>query len=79
MNPTSLEKPVYLMNLPFSMAADVANNVWMEEIDSDKRKIDVSRAVNQFLQLYHFIAADSVVYLLPTPQEPTRQMKIACM
>ncbi len=68
MNPTSLDKPVYLMNLPFSMAADVANNVWMEEIDSDKRKVDIPRAVNQFLQLYHFMAADAVVYLLPTPK-----------
>ena len=56
------------MNLPFSMSADVANNVWMEEIDSNERKVDVPRAVNQFLQLYHFMAADAVVYLLPTPR-----------
>ena len=68
MNPTSLDKPVYLMNLPFSLTADVANNVWMEELESDERKIDVPRAVNQFLQLYHFIAADAVVYILPTPK-----------
>jgi N-dimethylarginine dimethylaminohydrolase len=68
MNPTSLDKPVYLMNLPFSMAADVANNVWMEELSSDERKVDVPRAVNQFLQLYHFMATDAVVYLLPTPK-----------
>lgn len=56
------------MNLPFSMAADVANNVWMEELSSDERKVDVPRAVNQFLQLYHFMATDAVVYLLPTPK-----------
>ena len=68
MNPTSLDKPAYLMNLPFSLTADVANNVWMEEMESDERKIDVPRAVNQFLQLYHFIAADAVVYILPTPK-----------
>ena len=68
MNPTSLDKPAYLMNLPFSLAADVANNVWMEEIEVDERKIDIPRAVNQFLQLYHFIAADAVVYILPTPK-----------
>ncbi len=68
MNPTSLDKPAYLMNLPFSMAADVANNVWMEEMSGDERQVDVPRAVNQFLQLYHFIAADAVVYLLPTPK-----------
>jgi N-dimethylarginine dimethylaminohydrolase len=66
-NPTTLDKPAYLMNLPFSMAADVANNVWMEEIDSQERKVDVQRAVNQFLQLYHFMAGTAVVYILPTP------------
>ena len=68
MNPSSLDKPAFLMNIPFSMAADVANNVWMEEIESSERKVDVPRAVNQFLQLYHFMAADAVVYLLPTPK-----------
>ena len=68
MNPTSLDKPAYLMNLPFSLAADVTNNVWMEEISGDERKIDIPRAVNQFLQLYHFIASDAVVYILPTPR-----------
>lgn len=68
MNPTSLDKPVYLLNLPFSLAADVANNVWMEEISNEERQVDVPRAVNQFLQLYHFMASDAVVYLLPTPR-----------
>lgn len=68
MNPSSLDKPAFLMNIPFSMAADVANNVWMDEIDSGERKVDIPRAVNQFLQLYHFMAADAVVYLLPTPK-----------
>ena len=67
MNPTTLDKPAYLMNLPFSIAADVANNVWMAEIDNQERQVDVPRAVNQFLQLYHFMAGSSVVYLLPTP------------
>lgn len=68
MNPSSLDKPAFLMNIPFSMAADVANNVWMEEIESSERKVDIPRAVNQFLQIYHFMAADAVVYLLPTPK-----------
>ena len=67
-NPTTLDKPAYLMNLPFSMAADVANNVWMEEMDIEERRVDVPRAVNQFLQLYHFMAGTAVIYLLPTPR-----------
>lgn len=56
------------MNLPFSIAADVANNVWMADLDSKERQVDVPRAVNQFLQLYHFMAGTAVVYLLPTPR-----------
>ena len=68
MNPTSLDKPAYLMNLPFSIAADVANNIWMADMDSQERQVDVPRAVNQFLQLYHFMAGSAVVYLLPTPR-----------
>ena len=66
-NPSSLDKPVYLMNLPFSLSAGVANNVWMEELSEEERNIDVKKAINQFLQVYHFIAAEAVVYLLPTP------------
>lgn len=67
-NPTSLESPAYLLNVPFSLNADVANNVWMEEIRSDERHVDHRKALNQFLQLYNFIASESVVYLLPTPR-----------
>jgi len=56
------------MNVPFSYATKVANNVWMEEIDADKRDPDINQALIQFLNLYGFIASEAVVYLLPTPQ-----------
>ncbi len=68
LNPTSLESPAYLMNVPFSLNALTPNNVWMEELKSEERHVDVRKAINQFLQLYHFMAAESVVYLLPTPR-----------
>jgi N-dimethylarginine dimethylaminohydrolase len=77
-NPSWLAKPAYLMNVPFSLAADVANNVWMEEIEADKRHVDIRKAINQFLQLYHFMAADSVVYLLPTPNVTGLQDLVYC-
>jgi len=66
-NPSSLNKPVYMMNVPFSLSAGVANNAWMDEIAEEERRVDVKKAINQFLQVYHFIAAEAVVYLLPTP------------
>jgi N-dimethylarginine dimethylaminohydrolase len=77
-NPTWLDKPAYLLNVPFSLAADVANNAWMAEIKDDDRKINNKKAINQFLQLYHFMASDAVVYLLPTPKIPGLQDLVYC-
>ena len=77
-NPTWLDKPAYLLNVPFSLAADVANNIWMTEIKDEDRKVDIKKAINQFLQLYHFMASDSVVYLLPTPKIPGLQDLVYC-
>lgn len=68
LNPTSLERPAYLLNVPFSLQAETPNNVWMQELKPDERHIDIKKAVNQFSQLYHFLAAESIVYLLPTPK-----------
>jgi len=78
LSPTRLDKPAFLMNVPFSLSADIANNAWMEELDDNKRAIDVHKAINQFLQLYHFIAAEALVYLLPTPQQEGLQDLVYC-
>jgi N-dimethylarginine dimethylaminohydrolase len=78
LNPTALDKPAYLLNVPFSLAADVANNVWMAEMKEDERKVDIRKAINQFLQVYHFMASDAVVYLLPTPKMTGLQDLVFC-
>jgi N-dimethylarginine dimethylaminohydrolase len=78
LNPSAFGKPAYLMNVPFSLAADQANNVWMEELAADARQVDLPRAINQFLQLYHFIASEALVYLLPTPRVPGLQDLVYC-
>lgn len=77
-NLAKLDKPAYLLNVPFSLAADVANNAWMAEMKDEERKVDVRKAINQFLQLYHFMASDAVVYLLPTPKLPGLQDLVYC-
>ncbi len=61
------DDPMFLMNIPYSYSTSIANNAWMEELDEKKRAVDVDRAMTQFLDLYHFIAGDAVVYVLPTP------------
>ena len=66
------------MNVPFSLSTAVVDNVWMEELDASARVVDINRAVNQFLQLYHFVAAEALVYLLPTPQIAGLQDLVYC-
>lgn len=78
LNPTRLNKPAFLLNVPFSLSAAVPDNVWMEELDERARSVDLRKAINQFLQLYHFMAAESVVYLLPTPRIKGLQDLVYC-
>ncbi len=78
LGPTALNKPAYLMNVPFSLAADTPNNAWMDEMTSEARHVDIDRALNQFLQLYHFMAGDALVYLLPTPKTSGLQDLVYC-
>ncbi|MBB5960597.1 N-dimethylarginine dimethylaminohydrolase [Saccharothrix tamanrassetensis] len=62
-----MDKPAFILNPPFSLSTEVANNIWMEELPPDLRQCDTDRAVTQFLALYRHLAAESLVFLLPTP------------
>ena len=73
LNPTQLGRPAFLMNFPFSYATGVANNPWMEDIKEGKRQPDFLRAAVQFLAVYQNIAAEGLVYLLPTPRDADLQ------
>jgi len=77
-NPTSLDKAAYLLNVPFSLATDVINNAWMQELDEEHRRVNIKNAIKQFLQLYHFMAAEAVVFLLPTPKVTGLQDLVYC-
>lgn len=67
-NPSQLDYPAFLVNAPFSLSADVPNNVWMEEIPEVDRKIDRHRAMVQFLEVFSVLSAGALVYVLPTPR-----------
>jgi N-dimethylarginine dimethylaminohydrolase len=67
-NPTGLQRPAFLVNAPFSYTTEVANNVWMEELPDAERVPDDTKAMAQFLELYSCLAADALVYVLPTPR-----------
>jgi len=65
-NVLEIDTPVFLLNVPFSLAADVPNNIWMEEMDAHSRTIDRNRAISQFFDLYRTISCQAIVYLLPS-------------
>jgi N-dimethylarginine dimethylaminohydrolase len=67
-SPGTLEKPAFVMNCPFSYNTNEPNNVWMREIDDENRCVDRNKAIAQFAQLYHYIAAEGIVFLLPAPR-----------
>jgi len=62
--PSDLRWPTFMMVAPFnhSFNADVPNNVWMKK---QNKKIDYDKAWQQWSELYQFIAANGLVYLLP--------------
>lgn len=65
--PTELKRPAFLVNFPFSFSTEVANNIWMEELEEDNREPNLQQAMTQFLDLYRFLASEGLVYVLPTP------------
>jgi N-dimethylarginine dimethylaminohydrolase len=67
LNPSQLACPAFLLNAPFSYSAQTANNAWMDELSAEERAVDRGKAMKQFARLYHFMAAEGLVYVLPTP------------
>jgi len=58
--------PCFLMSPPFFLDAGEANNVFMQELTPAQRKIDKSKALVQFLDVYNFLSSIGMVYLLPS-------------
>lgn len=66
--PGTLDRPAFVMNVPFSFTTECPNNAWMRDLNEQQRKVDRTKAIVQFTQVYHHIASDAMVYLLPTPR-----------
>jgi len=58
--------PAYLMNAPFSLSTECPNNAFMMRLTPEERRVDGDKALNQWLKLYRFLSARSLVYLLPS-------------
>jgi len=68
LNPTQFDRPSYLVNFPFSLSTEVPNNPWMQDLPPDRRGPDFKRACWQFLELYRYLSAEALVYVLPSPR-----------
>ncbi len=73
---SNLPQPAFLMCPPFSYSTAIPNNIWMEEMEDDKRVPDGRRALTQFFQVYRYLAAEGLVYLLPTPKGASLQDQV---
>jgi N-dimethylarginine dimethylaminohydrolase len=62
-----LDQPGFLLCPPFSHSIDQPNNAWMVEPSSQEDFLDRNKGLKQFLDLYHYLASNALVYLLPTP------------
>jgi len=67
----------FLLNAPFSLSAEVPNNIWMEEMEISERAINHSKAIKQWFGLYNFIASQALTYLLPSKDGLQDQVYVA--
>ncbi len=75
--PSQLPLPAYVMNFPFTLDTSNPNNVWMNEMSPEELKINKPNAYRQFMDLYNFMAGDSMVYLLPSSGNFQDQVYVA--
>lgn len=64
--PSQLRLPSYILNFPFTLDTKDPNNIWMTELKPEELKINKNKAYAQWLDLYSFMASDSLIYLLPS-------------
>lgn len=62
----ALAMPSFVMCPPYSLSSDEPNNPWMMDYAEADRAIDRKKALTQFINLYQFVSAEALVYLLPT-------------
>ena len=63
--PSQLPIPAFVMNFPFTLDTANPNNIWMQEMKKEELKINKGNAYRQFLDLYQFVAGNSLVCNLP--------------
>ena len=75
--PSQLHLQSYVMNFPFSLATTDPNNIWMQELTDEELAINRPKAYKQFMDLYNFMAGQSLVHLLPAEGNFQDQVYVA--
>jgi len=75
--PSQLHQQSYLMNFPFSLSTTDPNNIWMQELTDAELAINRPKAYKQFMDLYNFMAGQSLVHLLPSEGNFQDQVYVA--
>lgn len=75
--PSQLYLQSYLMNFPFSLSTSDPNNIWMQELTDEELQVNRPKAYKQFMDLYNFMAGQSLVYLLPSEGNFQDQVYVA--
>lgn len=75
--PSQLNVPSYVMNFPFTLDTSNPNNIWMQELSPEELKVDKRKAYKQFMDVYNFISAGALVYLLPNEGNFQDQVYVA--
>lgn len=64
-NPTMLDRPAFLLNVPFSLSTGQANNKWMQDMSERERTVDTKRALVQFAELYRYMVSEALYTCCP--------------
>lgn len=62
----TLTTPAFVLSVPFSLSTEQPNNASMRKLTVEQRRIDLPRALSQWTELYRFLTAHGLVYLLPS-------------
>lgn len=75
--PSQLPLQSYVMNFPFTLDTNDPNNIWMQELTDEELQVNRPKAYKQFMDLYNFMAGQSLVYLLPAEGNFQDQVYVA--
>jgi N-dimethylarginine dimethylaminohydrolase len=75
--PSQLPMQSFVMNFPLTLDTSNPNNIWMEEMSPEDLQISKPKAYRQFMDLYNFMAGQSLVNILPSEGNFQDQVYVA--